>query len=154
MSSVVFVCWGNICRSPMAERVARTVFEQEGLDVRVSSAATSREELGNPIDPRAQRVLRRAGHSTDGHRARQITAEQIAEADLVIAMEQVHVDRMEAITGHPNPNVRLLTDFDPQAAPGSGIDDPWYGGEAGFETTLAEIRAAMPALVDHLRRGD
>ena len=151
MSNVVFVCWGNICRSPMAERVARRMFPEAGLDVEVTSAATSREELGNPIDPRAQRVLRRAGYDTEGHRAHQITAEEIAAADLVIAMEQVHVDRMESITGRQNPNVHLLTDFDPDAAPGSGIDDPWYGGERGFESTLREIQAAMPGLIAELR---
>lgn len=151
MTTVVFVCWGNICRSPMAERVARSMFEQAGLDVEVTSAATSREELGNPIDPRAQRVLRRAGYSTDGHRARQITADEIAAADYVIAMEQVHVDRMEIITGHVNDNVHLLTAFNPDAAPGTGIDDPWYGGERGFEKTLREIQAALPGLVAELR---
>ena len=151
MSSVIFVCWGNICRSPMAERVARKLFREAGLDVEVSSAATSREELGNPIDPRAQRVLKRAGYDPTDHRAHQITAEELEAADVVIAMEQIHVDRMEVITGRPNPNVHLLSEFNPAAPAGSGLDDPWYGGERGFETTLAAIEAAMPALIAELR---
>ena len=96
-------------------------------------------------------MLRRAGFDTDGHRAHQITADEIATADYVIAMEQVHVDRMEALTGHVNDNVHLLTDFNPDAVPGTGIDDPWYGGERGFETTLAEIQAALPGLIADLR---
>lgn len=149
---VIFVCWGNICRSPMAERVAAKCFADAGLTVAVSSAATSREELGAPIDPRAAKVLRRAGYDADNHRAHQITAEELEAADLVVAMEQIHVDRMEAITGHPNPNVVLLREFDPQAEPGAGLDDPWYGGENGFVATLEVIERCMPGLVRAARQ--
>ena len=80
MTSVVFVCWGNICRSPMAERVARGWAEREGLrDVTFTSSGVSSEELGEPIDSRAQRVLSQAGY-TSGHRAHQTSAHEIRSA--------------------------------------------------------------------------
>ena len=92
---VVFVCWGNICRSPMAERVAERYAADAGLtDVVFTSAATSREEIGAPIDPRARRVLAEHGYRADDHAAHQITPDEIEDADLVIAAETIHVDRM------------------------------------------------------------
>lgn len=147
---VIFVCWGNICRSPMAERVAEKVAADRGLTgVEFRSAATSREELGEPIDPRAVRVLERHGYRSGDHRAHQITASEIEAADLVVAMEDIHVRKMVALVPGAT-NLRLLTDFDPDAEPGTGIDDPWYGPAAGFERTLDAIEAAMPGLLDHL----
>ena len=155
MSRVVFVCWGNICRSPMAERVAERWVRDAGLDdVSLSSAATSTEELGAPIDPRAVRTLADAGYRTDGHRAHQITKDEIADADLVVAMEQVHLDKMAAIYGGELPEtVVLLSDFDPDAALGDGVPDPWYGGQSGFDDTLAMIERAMPELIERVRQG-
>lgn len=150
--SVVFVCWGNICRSPMAERVAERLASERGLDDLVfTSAATSREEIGAPIDDRAVEVLQRHGYRTDGHAAHQITRDEIESADLVLAMEDIHLTKMRAIAPDAD-NLRLLTDFDPDATPGQGIDDPWYGPEAGFERTLASVEAAVPGLLDHLDR--
>ncbi len=146
--SVVFVCWGNICRSPIAERVAEKLAADRGLTgVQFSSAATSREELGAPMDERAARVLGRRGYRTGGHRAHQITRDEIERADLVLAMEDIHVRKMLAIDPGAT-NLRLLTDFDPDAEPGSGIDDPWYGPGSGFERTLASIEAAVPGVLD------
>lgn len=147
---VVFVCWGNICRSPMAERVAERLAGDRGIDdLEFSSAATSREEIAAPIDPRAVTVLKRHGYRTDGHRAHQITRAEIESADLVLAMEDIHIRKMLAIAPGAT-NLRLLTDFDPDAEPGSGIDDPWYGPEAGFERTLASVEGAIPGLLDYL----
>jgi len=148
---VIFVCWGNICRSPIAERVAEKMAADEGLrGVRFSSAATSTEELGEPMDPRAADVLRRHGYRTGDHVAHQIQPDELAEADLVVAMESLHVDRMRRIGDVSR--VRLLTDFDPDAEPGSGVPDPWYGGPEGFEDTLAAVEAAMPGVLDHVRQ--
>lgn len=149
--SVIFVCWGNICRSPIAERVAEKYADDEGITgVRFSSAATSTEELGEPMDPRAADVLRRHGYRTADHVAHQIQASELADADLVIAMEQLHVDRMRQIGD--TDRVRLLTDFDPDADPGSGLPDPWYGGPEGFEETLSAVEAAVPGVLDHVRQ--
>lgn len=147
---VVFVCWGNICRSPMAERVAQKHAADRGLDHLVfTSAATSRDELGAPIDPRAAAVLTQHGYRAADHSAHQITRAEIEGAHLVLAMEDIHLDRMRAIAPAAE-NLRLLTDFDPDAVPGSGIDDPWYGPSAGFDRTLASVEAAIPGLLDHL----
>lgn len=153
MTSVVFVCWGNICRSPMAERVAEKYFAEHGLgNVTLSSAATSREEIGNPIDPRAARELAGAGYRTDGHAAHQITAAEIENTDLVVAMEDLHLDKMRGIYGGDLPeHVVLLSKYDPNAAPGEGVPDPWYGGQDGFTTALATMERAMPALADTVR---
>jgi protein-tyrosine phosphatase len=149
---VVFVCWGNICRSPIAERVAERAAADAGLtDVEFTSAATSREEIGAPIDPRARRVLTAHGYRAGDHSAHQITADEIADADLVVAAEPLHVDRMLRIAPDAD-NLSLLRDYDPAAPEGSGLPDPWYGGPEGFEETLAAVEAAMPGVLDEVRR--
>lgn len=154
--SVIFVCWGNICRSPMAERVAQHQAAAYGLDdVRFASAGVSSEEIGSPVDPRAAEVLRRHGYSADGHRAHQIGSAELASAGWVIAMVQQHIDLLRRLgdTAH----VRLLTDFDPDATAGAGIRDPWSGSPDGFEDTLASVEAAIPgvltAVAEHRRAG-
>ena len=135
----------------MAERVARSWAEREGVrGVTFTSAGTSSEELGEPIDPRARRVLARAGYSTAGHRAHQLTAAEVREADLVIAMEELHLSRLRRLVPDAD-NLALLTDFDPEAEPGSGVPDPWYGSADGFNGTLTAIEAAMPGVMDRIR---
>ncbi len=147
---VVFVCWGNICRSPMAERVAiRTAAEQGLDDVEFTSAGVSSEELGNPMDDRARRTLARHDYRAEDHIAHQIDADELAGADLVIAMEQLHVDRMRRLD--PDKPIALLSDFDPGAEPGSGVPDPWYGSGEGFAETLSMIESAMPGVLDRVR---
>jgi protein-tyrosine phosphatase len=148
---VVFVCWGNICRSPIAERVARRKAEEAGLrGVEFTSAATSTEELGEPMDPRAAAVLRDRGYDAEGHVAHQVDAGEIAGADLVVAMEDLHRDRMRRIAPDAD-HLALLTDFDPAATPGSGVPDPWYGTAEGFYDTLAAVEAAIPGVLDRVR---
>ncbi len=137
----------------MAERVAIERANGAGLSgVEFTSAATSTEEIGAPIDPRAVRTLASAGYRTDGHRAHQVTADEVEQADLVIAMEDLHVDRIRRIA-HPADleNVHLLSEFDPRAEPGSGVPDPWYGGDDGFDRTLGMIESAMPGVLDRVR---
>lgn len=149
---VVFVCWGNICRSPIAERVAEKMAADQGLtDVVFTSAATSTEELGAPMDRRAAAVLQQHSYRSGGHVAHQIDATEIEAADLVVAMEDIHVRRMLAVDPGAT-NLSLLTDYDPAATPGSGVPDPWYGTQAGFYDTLATVEAAMPGVLDEVRR--
>lgn len=148
---VVFVCHGSICRSPMAERVARSFADEQGLDVEFSSAGVSTEELGNPIDPRAREVLDEAGYDSSKHRAHQITADEIRGADLVLAAEEHHLDRMRRLAPEAR-NMRLISDFDPQAEPGEGLPDPWYGELDGFHHTLAAVERSMPALMEEIGR--
>ena len=146
MSKLVFVCWGNICRSPMAERVARREVLERGLDVTVESFGISSEESGSPVDRRAVKTLRSHGYDADGHRARKVQPADLLEADLVVAVEPFQVDRLLAIA--PGANIALLNDFDPSKPKGEALIDPWYGDQAGFEDTLADIEAAMPAILD------
>lgn len=148
MAHLVFVCWGNICRSPIAERVARKMVEDQGLDITVESYGLSSEEEGNPIDPRAAAVLERAGYTTDDHAARRLQGSDLADADLVVAVEPSHVERVKDMA--PNADVRLLNDFNPAMKPGTPLTDPWFGEDAGFDDTLADVEAAMQPILDTL----
>jgi len=147
----VFVCLGNICRSPMAERIAQKRAADAGINhVRFTSAGVSNEEEDNPMDPRAAGELERHGYNSAGHRAHQITADEVREVDLVVCMEPMHLRCTQRFAPEAT-NLTLLTDFDPEAAPGSGVDDPWYGGASGFTTTRLAIEAAMDGLLDWVR---
>lgn len=146
---VIFVCWGNICRSPMAERVARKHLAEAGVNALVTSAGVGDDEVGSPMDRRARRVLEAHGYDAQGHVAHQIESGEIMAADLVIAAEPNHVDLMERMAPDAD-NLRLLLDYDPQARPGSSLPDPWYGSADGFRDTLAAIEAAMPGIVEEV----
>lgn len=156
------VCTGNICRSPMAEVVLRDRLERAGLGdvVVLDSAGVSDEERGHPIDRRAQRVLAAHGYEVPTHRARQITPVDLASRDLVLAMTAAHARAVRSLAGGDAAladRVRMYRSFDPAAPRGApehqlDVDDPWYGDQAGFELTLAEIEAAAGGIVDHVRR--
>jgi len=152
MATLLFVCWGNICRSPMAERVARRRADELGLDVRIESFGVSNEEEGNPIDRRAARVLEQHGYDASGHRARKIGARDIASADLVVAAEPMHVARLQRIAPGAT-NLALLNDFNPDKPEGESLVDPWYGTEDGFQETLADIEAAVDGVLAAVTRG-
>jgi protein-tyrosine phosphatase len=148
---VVFVCLGNICRSPIAERVAERAAADAGLaGVEFSSAGTISEKYDDPMDDRAVAVLKERGYRYTDHRARRITEVQIESADLVVAMEDVHLRSILELAPDPS-RVCLLTEFDPTAVPGSGVPDPWFGSDAGFHDTLTAIESAMPGLLDRIR---
>lgn len=155
------VCTGNICRSPMAEVVLQERFARAGLDgaVVVDSTGISGEEHGNPIDPRAQQVLRARGYEVPHHRARQVTAVDVAGRDLVLAMTATHAHALRRLARGDvaiAERIRMFRSFDPDA-PTDGpehlldVDDPWYGADAGFEVTMAEIEAAADGIVAHVR---
>lgn len=158
---VVVVCWGNICRSPMGEFILREAFEEAGLGdrVSVSSAGTSTDELGRPMDRRTVAVLERNGVADTGFRSKrayQFRADGFDHADLVLAADHVHERILTERARHESDRarIRLLRSFDPEAvAAGTlGMDDPWYGDEDDFDITYAEIVAATPGVVDHVRR--
>ncbi len=153
---VVFLCLGNICRSPMAERVARAHAEAAGLAglVQVSSAGVSSEEEGNPMDHRARAVLARHGYdAATPHVAHRITDAEAAGASLIVAAERRHLDALarRGIDVSPQRAV-LLTSYVPGAVPGSPLPDPWYGTASGFDDTLQVVEAAMPGFLDRVRR--
>lgn len=157
---VAIVCWGNICRSPMAEHALREAIEDAGLSDRVvvDSFGTSAEELGNRIDIRTANALRRNGSRDTGwsaHRARQIHPDDIARRDLVLAADLVHEGILDkrAASDEDRDKIRLIRSFDPAAVSSGdlGMADPWYGGDADFDRTYAEVRAALPGLMAHIQ---
>jgi len=134
----------------MAQRVAERMAHEARLDAKFTSAATSADELGHPMDRRAGQALQTRGYRTAQHRAHRISADEIRQADLVVAMEQIHIDKMRQLVPDAN-NLVLITDFDPSAQPGSGIDDPWWGAASGFDATLDELERAIPGLLAWIR---
>ena len=148
--SVVFVCTGNICRSPIAEKVFVHELEKAGLAeaVHVSSAGTGNWHVGSPADERAAAVLRAGGYD-DAHIARQVDAEQLG-ADLIVALDRSHQRALRSLVPEPD-RVRLLRSFDPDAPSGAEVPDPYYGDDDGFATVLEMIRAAMPGMIEWVR---
>ena len=148
-----FVCSGNICRSPMAEKVYATVLDREGLAdrVQVSSAGTGPWHAGEPADERAAEVLRRHGYPAD-HVARQVNPNHLG-ADLLLAASPEHVAALTRVLGRDDAarRVRLIRSFDPAAPAGAELPDPYYGGDGGFDEVLAMVEAAMPGLLEWTR---
>lgn len=151
--SVVFVCSGNICRSPIAEKVYATALLRAGLAdrVRVSSAGTGPWHAGEPADQRAAEVLRRNGYP-DEHKAAQVNPEHL-EADLLLAAGTDHVAALTRVLGRAEAaeKVRLLRSFDPAADDGAEVPDPYYGGDQGFHDVLRMIEATIPGLLSWTR---
>jgi protein-tyrosine phosphatase len=143
---VTFVCSGNICRSPMAEKMFAHQLDGRGLAgvVRVSSAGTGGWHAGDPADRRAVHVLREHGYP-GVHEAAQLGDEHLA-ADLVVALGRNHV-RMLTDLGVPAERLRMLRSFDPRSgAHALDVEDPYYGTQDDFEEVFAVIEAALPGL--------
>ncbi|MEM9598722.1 MAG: low molecular weight protein-tyrosine-phosphatase [Acidobacteriota bacterium] len=151
--SVLFVCMGNICRSPTGEGLFRHLVEARGLDDRIDidSAGTIAHHAGEPPDPRMTRSAAGRGYRLGG-RARQVRPDDVSRFDLIIAMDRQNLQDLEALGPQWNGRVRLLSDFLPE---GSAVDvpDPYYGGEQGFQTVIDMIEEACPAVLDHLTAG-
>ena len=145
---VTFVCSGNICRSPMAEKMFAKQISERGLGdvVRVTSAGTGNWHAGEGADLRAKRVLRDHGYPT-AHRAAQLDDDHLS-ADLVIALGRNH-QRLLRELGVDNSRLRMLRSFDPRSgAHTPDVEDPYYGDHRDFETTFIVIEAALPGLHD------
>jgi protein-tyrosine phosphatase len=157
---IIAVCTGNICRSPMAELMLAEAFAAAGLAgaVVVDSAGTTAYEAGRPIDPRAARKLAAHHLNSDGHRAREWRPEWFRERQLILALDVDHYGwlRATAPDGEALARIRMLRSFDAAVAGrdplDQGIEDPWYGGHADFEATWDLIKAAVPGIVDYVRR--
>ena len=148
MERILFVCHGNICRSPMAEFVMKDLVGKAGADERffIASAATSTEEIGNPVYPPARRKLAEHGIGCAGKTARQMTAADYREYDLLIGMDSANLRNMRRICGgDPEGKIRLLMDFTDR--PGD-VADPWYTGD--FETTWRDISTGCRGLLEWL----
>jgi low molecular weight protein-tyrosine phosphatase len=150
-NSVIFVCMGNICRSPMAELVFRHQLARAGGGaVTVASAGTGGWHVGDPADRRAQAALRRRGYPTE-HQAQQFRPEWFDAFDLVVAMDRDNQRdlRRLAPTRAKGDAVRLMLEFDPLAE-GLDIPDPYYGGADEFDGVLTQIESACQGLLSQL----
>ena len=148
MTRVLFVCHGNICRSPMAEFVMKDMVHRRGLDDRfeIASAATSREEIGNPVYPPARRKLAEHGISCGGHHARQMTREDYDRYDYIIGMDQENMRWMHRMLGgDPDGKLSLLMYYTDHPR---SVADPWYTGD--FETTYRDVVEGCEGLLDSL----
>jgi protein-tyrosine phosphatase len=150
---VLFVCMGNICRSPSVEGVFREIVSRELPDLRIEidSAGTHDYHVGKPPDPRAQRAAQRRGVDLSALRARRVTAEDFERFDLVIAMDPLNVVALEEICPpEQRSRIRLLLEFAPEAGR-TDVPDPYYGGSNGFEYVLDLAEQASKGLLIHLR---
>ena len=143
---ILFVCMGNICRSPTAEGVMRKLLREEGLEdeIEIESAGTGGWHAGDPPDGRATAAAARRGIELDGQ-ARRVTRSDFNSFDLILAMDRENLRELRAIAPpHARDKIRLLVaDRD--------VPDPYYGGERGFEDVLDIVEAACRELLDELR---
>ena len=151
MIRILFICHGNICRSPMAEFVFRKMAADGGLSDRVfaASAATSTEEIwngiGNPVYPPARRKLAEEGIGCAGHSARQMTKRDYAHYDWIICMDRANIRNAARIVGgDPAGKLCLLLDFTTRA--GQEVADPWYTGD--FEATWRDVAEGCEGLLE------
>ena len=148
MKKILFVCLGNICRSPMAEFVMKHLVAEAGRtgEFEIASAATSTEELGNPVYPPAQRKLAEHGISCKGKTARQITMRDYAYYDLIIGMDSSNLRNMHRFFGgDPEGKISLLLDY--TSRPGD-VADPWYTGN--FDATWRDCMEGCTGLLKTL----
>ena len=148
MKKLLFVCPGNICRSPMAEFVMKALVQEQGLSYRyeIASAATSTEELGNPVYPPARRMLAAHGISCAGKTARQMTKQDYAYYDLLIGMDHANLRNMRRICGgDPEGKLHLLLDYTNR--PGE-VADPWYTDD--FQSTWEDVTEGCQGLLKAL----
>lgn len=146
MKKILFVCHGNICRSPMAEYVMKHLVREAGREseFEIASAATSTEEIGNPVYPPARRKLAEHGIRCEGHAARQIVKADYAHYDLIIGMDQYNMRNMlRHFGGDPNHKLHLLMDC--TSRPGD-VADPWYTGN--FEATWCDCLEGCRQLLE------
>lgn len=150
--AVLFVCLGNICRSPMAEGALRAEAARAGLALRVDSAGIADYHVGEAPDARAVRTAQRHGVDISGLRGRQARAQDFDDFTHIFALDHNNLKGLQRIApaGH-GAHLGLLLDLVP-GREGQAVADPWYGEEAGFEQTWAEVTAAARALVERLRR--
>ena len=152
MKKILFVCHGNICRSPMAEFVMKDLVRKAGLasQFHIESAATSREEIGNPVYSPARRKLAEHGISCDGHTARQLTNADYEKYDFLIGMDRANLRNMQRIySGDPDGKLHLLMDYTDR--PGD-VADPWYTGD--FEATWQDVLEGCQGLLHELMEGN
>lgn len=153
---LLFVCLGNICRSPTGEGVMRHLLREHGLEdsVEIDSAGTGDWHVGQPPDARATSAARERGIELEGS-ARQVTAADFQAFDLILAMDRANLDELRALapTGAARERVRLLREYDPLAVAAGELEvpDPYYGGQDHFEEVLDVVTRACEGLLAEVR---
>ena len=151
---ILFVCLGNICRSPTAEAVLRELAAREApeLTLEVDSAGTAEYHVGQPPDPRTCAAAARRGYDLSALRARTVESTDFERFDLILAMDR---DNLKALRrrapSHAHERLRLFLEFSPDGSP-ADVPDPYYGGPNGFEEVLDLVEAATRGLLKHLRQ--
>ena len=148
MKKILFICHGNICRSPMAEFVFKDMVKKAGLEdlFEIASAATSTEEIGNPVYPPARRKMAEHGIDCSGKRARQLRRDDYARYDLLIGMDSANIRNMKRMCGgDPDGKIKMMMDF--TGRPGD-VADPWYTGD--FEATWRDVEEGCRGLLESL----
>jgi protein-tyrosine phosphatase len=154
---VLFVCLGNICRSPTAEGVMRGLVAEAGLDgeIEIESAGTGSWHIGDPPDPRS--VAAAADRAVELDAARQVDEADFEAFDLLIAMDRSNRDALLRLapTEEARERVRLLREYEPDAGPAADVDvpDPYYGGSESFAEVLEIVERCCKALLDEIRAG-
>ena len=147
---ILFVCHGNICRSPMAEFVMKHLVKEAGMenDFHIESAATSTEEIGNSVYPPARRKLAEHGISCQGKTARQMTRSDYYRYDLLVGMDSRNIRNMNRICGSdPDGKIVMLMDYTDRP---SDVAEPWYTGD--FETTWRDVLEGCQGLLDSIAK--
>lgn len=152
MKKVLFVCMGNICRSPTAHGVfARLAESNPELELVVDSAGTHSYHVGHPPDSRSQETARRRGYDLSSQQARQVTPEDLVRFDLILAMDRSNLAHLQQMaTVEQRERIRLFLEFgsDPSV---QDVPDPYYGGELGFERVFDLVEDAANGLIAHIR---
>lgn len=144
MTKILFVCHGNICRSPMAEFILKNMVRKAGISdqFEIDSAATSTEEIGNPLYYAARQILVQHGIPCEGHHARQLTRADGDYYDLLIGMDYANIRNMQRICPQAETKIKLLLSYTNR--PGE-VDDPWYSGD--FKTAWRDIEDGCRGLL-------
>ena len=149
---VLFICLGNICRSPTAEGVFRRLAKEAGVEesIVIDSAGTGDWHVGSPPDERAAAAAARRGYDLSALRARQVSREDFADFDYILAMDEQNLGALEKLAPREHAHkVRLFTEF--SSTPTRAVPDPYHGGADGFERVLDLVEAACRGLLDELR---
>jgi protein-tyrosine phosphatase len=154
MIKILFVCMGNICRSPTAQGVFQRLIEQTGLikEIQIDSAGTHAYHVGNPPDPRAQSVALRRGIDLSTIRARRVKRADFEIYDFVLAMDQDNLNALRMVCPPEHSHkLRLFLEYAPELTV-RDVPDPYYGGATGFEQVLDLVEVASEGLLRHLRQ--
>lgn len=148
--SILFVCLGNICRSPLVEAVARRRCVEAGLEVTLASCGTGNWHVGKGADPRMRRAAEVAGYDLASHRARQVSPDDFTMHDWVLAMDSDNLEALQLLRGHRGTEPVLFLPWAGVATP-SDFPDPYFGDEDGFRQSVALAERGVDGLIARLR---